>query len=247
MRRLFFESLENRLPLAGVEFVGPLPQGIFTMEEIGCITDQNVQITAVAAGKTTEGGLAVRFRLHTGGPEPVKLVLQVNGDKGETGPIDSSISYIESSSMVPNGNHLAIVDGDTDFLVTGKPEARFLIFSVMLQDEFWLDNALSVAQRASDGAFISLDLQSAIADIAAGNEQIGVTDLSVPDINGDGFTSPLDALRVINYLNSGKSPPEGAGISFLEPEDVNGDGRVTPLDALLVINALHDAAFADFS
>ena len=65
------------------------------------------------------------------------------------------------------------------------------------------------------------------------------------DVNIDGYVSPIDALLVINYLNTtdpailaqplpipevGNEPPP-----FL---DVNGDSIVTPLDALMVINRI---------
>lgn len=60
------------------------------------------------------------------------------------------------------------------------------------------------------------------------------------DVNGDGFVSPIDALIIINYLNSdaerflpnsGVIPPP-----FLDPND---DEMVTPTDVLQVINFLN--------
>ncbi len=63
------------------------------------------------------------------------------------------------------------------------------------------------------------------------------------DVNGDGVVTPLDALAVINALNS-----VNQGISLtpalLAEYDVNHDGQVTPLDALMIINYLNDAAAA---
>ena len=55
------------------------------------------------------------------------------------------------------------------------------------------------------------------------------------DVNGDGFTTPLDALLVINEIGN----PTG-DCSRL---DVNFDGVIAPLDALAVINNL--AEFED--
>ena len=59
------------------------------------------------------------------------------------------------------------------------------------------------------------------------------------DINGD--VSPIDALLVINWLNS---HPDAALPAIATPEihgyvDVNNDGFCTPIDALLVINYLN--------
>lgn len=56
------------------------------------------------------------------------------------------------------------------------------------------------------------------------------------DVNGDGLISPLDALLVINALES--SRPGNGTRQDPQPLDVNLDGSVSPLDALLVINRL---------
>ncbi len=51
------------------------------------------------------------------------------------------------------------------------------------------------------------------------------------DVNADSFVSPLDALLVINALETGE-------VSESVHPDVNADGGVSPIDALLVINDL---------
>ena len=48
--------------------------------------------------------------------------------------------------------------------------------------------------------------------------------------------SPLDALLIINLLNSNLSSPMLAATAYF---DTSGDGVVSPIDALLVINALN--------
>jgi hypothetical protein len=63
------------------------------------------------------------------------------------------------------------------------------------------------------------------------------------DVNADNRVSALDALLVINYLNSMQSrflPDSG----YVSPPyvDVNGDHRVSALDALLVINRLNSSS-----
>ena len=82
-----------------------------------------------------------------------------------------------------------------------------------------------------------------------GSQSITITDSDgsghnndVPeDVSGDGAVSPIDALLIINYLNSnGPGPvPSGNTAPFL---DVNADGFVTALDALFVINRLNTGA-----
>ncbi len=64
------------------------------------------------------------------------------------------------------------------------------------------------------------------------------------DVNNDGFTSPIDALIIINSLGRGGSRALSVGSGEGESAarmfiDVNGDGFISPLDALQVINALN--------
>lgn len=60
------------------------------------------------------------------------------------------------------------------------------------------------------------------------------------DVNADGSVTPIDALIVINSLNSGGVTAGGEGEQAPKYYvDVNGDGTVSPLDALLVINRLN--------
>ncbi len=62
------------------------------------------------------------------------------------------------------------------------------------------------------------------------------------DVNADGYTSPLDALYVINDLNTSGArsletgtAPQMSGMFY----DVNDDQFLTPVDALLVLNQLN--------
>jgi len=68
------------------------------------------------------------------------------------------------------------------------------------------------------------------------------------DVNQDSVVSPLDALLIINFLNSGKG-----GVLRLVPagtvaspplRDVNGDHHASPIDALQVINYLNGGSGA---
>jgi len=59
------------------------------------------------------------------------------------------------------------------------------------------------------------------------------------DVNNDGVISPIDALLVINQINSGKQTAHAAVSSTGPYFDVNGDKSVTPIDALMVINYLN--------
>ncbi len=78
-------------------------------------------------------------------------------------------------------------------------------------------------------------------------QTISVVDVDLPwqnpsnptDTNNDGSVTPLDALLIINYLNSAGSGPVPTGDPF-PFYDVNGDNFVSPVDVLLVINELNN-------
>ena len=72
-----------------------------------------------------------------------------------------------------------------------------------------------------------------------------VNPLSATDVTGDGVTTPRDALRILNAINSLAAGSDGTLPTAVSPADlaagyldVNGDGRVTPSDALKIINRL---------
>ena len=64
------------------------------------------------------------------------------------------------------------------------------------------------------------------------------------DVNDDSFVSPVDALQIINELNSNGPRELSATLvaSNLPPNylDVSGDGFISPVDALQVINDLNE-------
>jgi hypothetical protein len=59
------------------------------------------------------------------------------------------------------------------------------------------------------------------------------------DSNGDGGITPIDALNVINYINSFHSGPVGESGSTPEYLDTNGDNYISPIDALEIINYIN--------
>ncbi len=101
------------------------------------------------------------------------------------------------------------------------------------------DTTLTEALSASllvDGSFVNQDI----------NPYYNI--LSPTDVNDDGLTTAMDALMIINRLNSGnagklshEAVAAGEKVDFA---DVNNDGSVSPLDALLVINQLNQGMAA---
>ncbi|HUG70935.1 MAG TPA: dockerin type I domain-containing protein [Pirellulaceae bacterium] len=69
-----------------------------------------------------------------------------------------------------------------------------------------------------------------------------VTDiLNRLDVNKDGHVTPLDALIIINEINSNGSHPVFTGVERLM--DVNGDGTIAPSDVLAIFNYLSANSF----
>ena len=61
-------------------------------------------------------------------------------------------------------------------------------------------------------------------------------------MNNDGSVSPIDALLIINKLNSGDTELVSTPFSHAPFMDVNGDGSCAPIDALIIINKLNAAS-----
>jgi len=65
------------------------------------------------------------------------------------------------------------------------------------------------------------------------------------DVDGNGETTPLDALLIVNHLSGDRSTGDADGEVVADSTrayDVNGDGAITPFDALLVINQLSETS-----
>ena len=112
-----------------------------------------------------------------------------------------------------------------------------------LRDGVWVERAvqeqIALTLTASDDDFtMSIDV---LIDVL-GNEHPYQNPHLSADVDGDGKVDALDALLIINYINSNGVGPIVNSVNTSGNDsyvDVNGDGMVTPLDALLVINVLN--------
>lgn len=88
-------------------------------------------------------------------------------------------------------------------------------------------------------AYTVVDAQgsTAIATVMLNVSQSWHNAIQPTDVNGDGIDSPLDALLIVNELNSAGAHELSGGVvtAFF---DVDNDGHISPIDALLVINRL---------
>ncbi len=124
-------------------------------------------------------------------------------------------------------------------------DSRFEIDSnntLKLIDEQFVERASQAQIQVSITANDSMNVFNPITEIFV----IDVLENATPshnhdnpyDVNHGGDVTAVDALAIINYLNTYGPGPVGAGDLGL-CYDVNADGFVTALDALLVINEMH--------
>ena len=107
--------------------------------------------------------------------------------------------------------------------------------AVLDTDETLLHRTLTVddADPLDTDAFAEIMLLSAVGPSPWQNLDNPV------DVNGDGWTTPLDALLVINRVNEGVTLSALAATPMSVFADVNGDRRLDSRDALQVINDLN--------
>jgi len=123
-----------------------------------------------------------------------------------------------------------------------------------------VDGQLKLKEGQSVNKLVDLNLNLTVtATSVVGNDTI-VSTVGVPvvakkspyqnpveprDVNGDGQITPLDALILINYINSfgvgpiGGNAPRGGSGEGQAWIDVNGDGIISPLDVLIIVNWLN--------
>ncbi|MFK8114377.1 MAG: dockerin type I domain-containing protein [Rubripirellula sp.] len=185
-------------------------------------------IDSVIAGGDGENRL-----LGRGASAAIDFDAAVDDSLSEIGQIELDPNAANSLRFSPESVRRVIADV-VDLLVRGDTDDQIDI------GEGWQQQA----PETIDGQFhqvFSVDEQ--VLRIASGRPFQNV--LQPSDVNGDGNTTAIDALRIINALGSSGIAPVpldaarpvdgGLEITF---EDVNGDGQISALDALIVINEL---------
>lgn len=82
---------------------------------------------------------------------------------------------------------------------------------------------------AADGWTSAEGLSGGAAAISIRHNLLHATDVDI-----DGTTTPLDALIIVNEINSNRSD-----LGAMRMSDTNNDGSVSPLDVLVVVNTLN--------
>jgi uncharacterized protein YkwD len=162
--------------------------------------------------------------------EPVAVPDFAEAISGQSVSLDvlSNDTNVDSSSSIvidtPAANGTVRAEGTTVIYVSDPDFVGFDTFQY---------HVLTADGQTSNITDVSL----AVAD----PNQSFQNPLNPLDVNGDGVVAPIDALLVINELNTALVP----GVTATPPwVDVNGDNAVSPVDALLVINQLGSAQAA---
>ena len=148
----------------------------------------------------------------------------------------TSLSILEFDQRTQNGR-VVIQSGNQ--LIVNVPTGTDIgddHFSYRIQDADGMTSTANVHLRVTAGGQEEVE-----------GERIRFHNQNRPtDVNNDGTTSPLDALHIINHLNT-----HGAGLLQILSEpityslDVNGDGVASAIDALQIINILSQADASD--
>jgi hypothetical protein len=188
---------------------------------------------------------------------PVLSIVDVTVTEGDTGtaiadvvvqlsraPSDAvTVQYTTAdgtATLAGNDYHQSV--GELTFL-PGGPLTQSIAVSIVGDTRHEQTETLRVELSAPTNATL-LDPQATIT-IEDNEQSPPWQNPAEPlDVNNNGFITGLDALLIINKLNTSgpevlPATPPPAPFFFY---DVSGDGRMTALDALMVINHLNDAA-----
>jgi hypothetical protein len=107
-------------------------------------------------------------------------------------------------------------------------------FTITAVDDGFVDGTQTVLITAEASGFVDGAQSLQVTD----SDGVWHNRLRPFDVNNDNFVTPIDALLVINFLNTfGSGPvPTGSPPPFF---DVNSDNSISPIDALMVINGLN--------
>jgi hypothetical protein len=229
-----------------IDLFGAPAQSVGSLSILGTTHSDSLTIDTTAGVTIPAGGLRLM-----GGSGENKLVILGDGpalDLTDPRVHVENLSYLDLSDTDANAVSL-----DALGIAEMSPAARRVTVSAGEADRIVLKDAQDWRMSdpvTADGVF----WVTANNQLAGGSESVQA-DLPYPwqnfvrpgDINNDGSTTALDALRIINELgqrlysdattfdlNDPTGLSEWPGVYF----DKSGDGKVTGLDALQVINVL---------
>lgn len=191
--------------------------------------------------------------------QPRLVVTRPTGSAGTSGSTFNSLGQIVVNyTAVESGQHLIDVRRVTGF---GVYAIKAELITPGLRGEGETAAALAALATSADSDTARLVTTNSAATPAIVSSSIvtpaierplpsvrasGWQDTAQPtDVNGDGRVTALDALLLINELNSrigisgSQLPPRASASQVDQFFDTNGDGVISPLDALLVVERLN--------
>lgn len=209
-------------------------------------TGQVIQISASSSltkGDPAVAGFRLRAQLGSGVPsDSVPTFVSVNFSTD----IWSRSAHLDIGQPLNTNPHLA--SGEVKFLTDYETSANGAVVQLSVSTLGIPSGSfpLSLAgTQIGSSFFVDADGNQLPTIIINGTVQvrsIWQNEENSLDVNGDGDVSPIDILRLINYLNkhgSQELPLPGTGEGPPPYLDVNGDGAVAPNDALLVVNCIN--------
>lgn len=200
-----------------------------------------------------EISITVEARDTTNSEHVVSETLRLTVLNANEAPQGISFSSQELEANLPGANvgTVAVHDPDNERYVFVVSDPRFEVqgSTLKLRDDEAIDRDqepivnVTVEARGASGDRISTDLAVRVTPARSPYQNRD----NPNDVNGDGIVSPLDALILINYLNSqggfDLEPPSGTGGNGENGPanfpDVNGDNMLSPIDVLMIINFLN--------
>lgn len=199
---------------------------------------QSVVITATATGFVgTSAGIDVLD------DEPVLTLTLANDLLAENGgTVTGTITRAAlnlSSALVVNLTSSDTSEAVVPATVTIPANQSSVEFVIAGVDDTESDGAQTAVISVSSPGYVGDAKNVLVAD----NERPYQNPRNSVDVDGNTFVTPLDALLIINILNSvGRGPAATIMAGYIGPAqypDTNGDNQISPLDALLIINYLN--------
>ncbi|WP_442510845.1 Ig-like domain-containing protein [Novipirellula sp. SH528] len=231
----------------GGNFLSQGPQSFNTVDTGASLQTNGGAITldhrgiVLLKGKVVTSGGPWNITLHPTDPQIATTLLESNGNiefpAGSTVVVDlngralSEFSTDPPPVEIPRVVTFKSINGplpDVTQVVNTHPSDPSITATLILNSATELSLVLTTQQVESVQAasFFQPNVQAPLH-----NEKLA------PDVNHDEAVSALDALIVINTLNTQYDSRMASGESRMSV-DVNNDGVITALDALVVVNAL---------
>ncbi len=249
------EGEANREAISGI-LAGPSGRPVFDVVLEDASVSQDSENAMLRLQPTGAGTGIVDIIVTVADPDGNEVQqtfrVEITEDAFNSSPFLGDIAPPVGTKDKPLEVQLTAQDGEGDTLVleverVGEPQYELTVDSetglvtIIPPDGFsgQLQFRATVSQLAQSQSGSETDEQLITVTIEASSHQ---NQANIFDVNSDSFVAPLDALIVINHLNTS----EPNSVDQLGPEhlfvDVNGDCVISPLDALLIINELNSNA-----